>query len=592
MKKLFFTLTIVSVLILSACQEQNNNETTQEDTTNSKEAITYYTVTSDLVEITEDQEYTVTLEAADNWGFSVDNDQDVTKWLVLETQVEALDNQENVAHIESITADSATIIIKIDASQITGFTTNGGADLYLLPELNSMVGVGDNHAQYNASAEKIGNYVIPEVTVDGQIEGEVTQEEGLIFTENEMMFHLNIDGQDLDTSLIDNKTTSISLEEGDGYYTSDYTFSDQGLADEMEDASISYSIQPEDLQITNSGYTLGQEGGGRNWSEIGGDGNGNYNLNFAFAGLEYNGLPVTAAPFNVYIYCYGRTFEIKNGSIYTNDIASWSTTAEKDLPVLCDNYADSLTITWGNSIDASELTVEDLTLTMNSQYGDVLTLEPEEDFTIDTTKNQTIIYVNYTYWAYTPVYQTLTVDVAKEHLTWNQEMYQVDEISYTYDIASVYVYNVMAGGQTGTQTWTIYGLDNLENWQQVFNAPTYTLSAEIEGTIQFYSEENCGTLVDEDSATAYDASEDTNLQLLDNTVYLTRQYNQTEIKIVNNQQITFDKVYSRAELAIKDPKDCTEIEVKPGFILGDTWEEHLRWPWQTFINEGYQGGRS
>lgn len=80
--------------------------------------------------------------------------------------------------------------------------------------------------------------------------------------------------------------------------------------------------------------------------------------------------------------------------------------------------------------------------------------------------------------------------------------------------------------------------------------------------------------------------------MLDNTIYLTRQYNQTEVKSINGQDVTFTKVYSQAESAIKAPKDVTNVTVKSGFILGDTWEEHLRWLWQTFINEGYQGGRS
>ena len=580
-------LSFLGLLVLAACQTQTDSSSSS----SSKSTSTYFEVTSNPIEITTDNQYEVTLNATDTWGFSAQEGQDVTDWLVLKSDKQALTDTSGVAQITAVDSDSSAITITIDSSKITGFSSNGGANLYIMPDSSSIVGTGDNHAHYSETSAKIGKYVIPKVSVDGTIEGKVTQEDGLTFTENQITFQFTVDGEEADSSLMNTEAAKIVLAEGDGYYTSDYTYSDQGLSTKMKNGSISYTIEPEDLQISNSGYELGENGGGRNWSEIGGDGNGNYHLNFKLSGLEYNGLPVSVEKFTADVYCYGRTFEVDDGSIYANDVAKWSTTAE-NTPVLCDDYTDDLIIDWANGFDASKLKAKDLTLTMKSQYGDTLTLTAGDDFTIETKKNRTTIHVNYTYWAYTPVYQTLTVDVAKKHLTWDEDEYKVDDISHDYSIASVYVYNVMAGGQTGTQTWTIYGLDGLENWQQIFNAPTYTLSAEIDGETRYYSEANGGSLVDEASATSYDASTDTNLQLLDNTIYLTRQYNQTEVKSINGQDVTFTKVYSQAESAIKAPKDVTNVTVKSGFILGDTWEEHLRWPWQTFINEGYQGGRS
>lgn len=583
-------LFLLGLVVLAACQSQT--QTDSSSSSSSKSTSTYFEVTSNPIEITTDNQYEVTLNATDTWGFSVQEGQDVTDWLVLKSDKQALTDSSGVAQITAVDSDSSAITITIDSSKITGFSSNGGANLYIMPDSSSIVGTGDNHAHYSETSAKIGKYVIPKVSVDGTIEGEVTQEDGLTFTENQITFQFTVDGEEADGSLMNTEAAKIVLVEGDGYYTSDYTYSDQGLSTKIKNGSISYTIEPEDLQITNLGYELGENGGGRNWSEIGGDGNGNYHLNFKLSGLEYNGLPVSVETFTADVYCYGRTFEVDDGSIYASDVAKWSTTAENNTPVLCDDYTDDLIIDWANGFDASKLKAKDLTLTMKSQYGDTLTLTAGDDFTIETKKNRTTIHVNYTYWAYTPVYQTLTVDVAKKHLTWDEDEYKVDDISHDYSIASVYVYNVMAGGQTGTQTWTIYGLDGLENWQQIFNAPTYTLSAEIDGETRYYSEANGGSLVDEASATSYDASTDTNLQLLDNTIYLTRQYNQTEVKSINGQDVTFTKVYSQAESAIKAPKDVTNVTVKSGFILGDTWEEHLRWPWQTFINEGYQGGRS
>lgn len=588
MKKgiLFF---VSALAVLAACSNTGKQESSKQ--TNESQS-SYYQVTSDNISITKDATYSVTLTTEDTWQFVAEAGQDVTDWLVLKSDKQALTDTSGVAQITAVDSDSSAITITIDSSKITGFSSNGGANLYIMPDSSSIVGTGDNHAHYSETSAKIGKYVIPKVSVNGTIEGEVTQEDGLTFTENQITFQFTVDGDEADSSLMNTEAANIVLAEGDGYYTSDYTYSDQGLSTKMKNGSISYTIEPDDLQITNSGYELGENGGGRNWSEIGGDGNGNYHLNFKLSGLEYNGLPVSVETFTADVYCYGRTFEVDDGSIYANDVAKWSTTAENNTPVLCDDYTDDLIIDWANGFDASKLKAKDLTLTMKSQYGDTLTLTAGDDFTIETKKNRTTIHVNYTYWAYTPVYQTLTVDVAKKHLTWDEDEYKVDDISHDYSIASVYVYNVMAGGQTGTQTWTIYGLDGLENWQQIFNTPTYTLSAEIDGETRYYSEANGGSLVDEASATSYDASTDTNLQLLDNTIYLTRQYNQTEVKSINGQDVTFTKVYSQAESAIKAPKDVTNVTVKSGFILGDTWEEHLRWPWQTFINEGYQGGRS
>lgn len=583
-------LPFLGLMLLTACQAQSQIDSSR--SSSSKSVATYFEVRSNPIKITTDDQYKVTLDATDTWEFSVQEGQDVTDWLVLKSDKQALTDTSGVAQITAVDSDYSAITITIDSSKITGFSSNDGANLYIMPDSSSIVGTGDNHAHYSETSAKIGKYVIPKVSVGGTIEGEVTQEDGLTFTENQITFQFTVDGDEADSSLMNTEDAKIVLAEGDGYYTSDYTYSDQGLSTKMKNGSISYTIEPEDLQITNSGYELGENGGGRNWSEIGGDGNGNYHLNFKLSGLEYNGLPVSVETFTADVYCYGRTFEVDDGSIYANDIAKWSTTAENNTPVLCDDYTDDLIIAWANGFDASKLKAKDLTLTMKSQYGDTLTLTAGDDFTIETKKNRTTIHVNYTYWAYTPVYQTLTVDVAKKHLTWDEDEYKVDDISHDYSIASVYVYNVMAGGQTGTQTWTIYGLDGLENWQQIFNAPTYTLSAEIDGETRYYSEANGGSLVDEASATSYNASTDTNLQLLDNTIYLTRQYNQTEVKSINGQDVTFTKVYSQAESAIKAPKDVTNVTVKSGFILGDTWEEHLRWPWQTFINEGYQGGRS
>ncbi|PKZ97446.1 hypothetical protein [Streptococcus parasanguinis] len=589
MKKgiLFF----VSVLVmLAACSNTGKQESSKQ--TNESQS-SYYQVTSDDISITKDATYSVTLTTKDTWQFVAEAGQDVTDWLVLKSDKQALTDTSGVAQITAVDSDSSAITITIDSSKITGFSSNGGANLYIMPDSSSIVGTGDNHAHYSETSAKIGKYVIPKVSVDGTIEGEVTHEDGLTFKNNQITFKFTVDGKQVDSSLVNNSTAKVTLADGDGYYTTDYVYSDKGLSNKIKNASINYSIKPEDLQITNSGYVLGENGGGRGWSELGGDGNGNYNLNFELSGLKYNGLPISNKIFKAHIYCYGRTFKVDNGSIYATSYLKWSTDSENNLPNLADQYSDNLILSWANGINASKLSEDDVTLTMESEYGDTLKLKRGTDFTLETSKTKTIIEVNYTYWANAPVYTKLKVDVDSEKLNWDDRQYKISKISHSYDIASVYVYNVMAGGQTGTQTWTVYGLDGLTDWQQLFDRPTYTLSyIDTDGKIRYYSEASNGSFVDEANATTFDASGDVKIALKDNTGYFTRRFDQTEDKTIGGITYTFKKVYSHAEAAIKNPNDIQKVTVKAGYIIGDSWEDHLRWPWQNFINKGYKGGRS
>jgi hypothetical secreted protein len=589
MKKgiLFF---VSALAVLAACSNTGKQEPSKQ--TNESQS-SYYQVTSDDISITKDATYSVTLTTEDTWQFVAEAGQDVTDWLVLKSDKQALTDTSGVAQITAVDSDSSAITITIDSSKITGFSSNGGANLYIMPDSSSIVGTGDNHAHYSETSAKIGKYVIPKVSVDGTIEGEVTQEDGLTFKNNQITFKFTVDGKKVDSSLVNNSTAKVTLADGDGYYTTDYVYSDKGLSNKIKNASINYSIKPEDLQITNSGYVLGENGGGRGWSELGGDGNGNYNLNFELSGLKYNGLPISNKIFKAHIYCYGRTFKVDNGSIYATSYLKWSTDSENNLPNLADQYSDNLILSWANGINASKLSEDDVTLTMESEYGDTLKLKRGTDFTLETSKTKTIIEVNYTYWANAPVYTKLKVDVDSEKLNWDDRQYKISKISHSYDIASVYVYNVMAGGQTGTQTWTVYGLDGLTDWQQLFDRPTYTLSyIDTDGKIRYYSEASNGSFVDEANATTFDASGDVKIALKDNTGYFTRRFDQTEDKTIGGITYTFKKVYSHAEAAIKNPNDIQKVTVKAGYIIGDSWEDHLRWPWQNFINKGCKGGRS
>lgn len=561
-------------------------EKSQEETGNK-----YFALNGESVNIQDTGVYTFQLQTKDGWQFDIAENTDVTAWLVNAEGNPAIIDKEGVAFAAN-GEDEFHITVTVDASKITGFTSNGSADLYVMPTGKPVLAAGDNKGQYKASLEKIGAYTIPAVEIDGVLEGEIAGKDGMTFTQDAVTVALKLDG--LDDSLIDGTQASISLLPGDGYYVEEFAFSTGRLADNWTNGESSYSIKVGDIAYTNGGYELTENGGGRGWSEQGGDGNGNYNFNLGVSGIYYNGLPLAEASFKMHLYCYGRTFDVDGGSLIANAQPAWSTTAENDLPILCDVYPDELDVTWPIDFDASALTTEDFTLTMRSEYGDELVLEAGTDFVVESGVTKSVITVSYMLWANTPVYTTLTVDVNPENLSWNEEKYNVTRVSHDYDIASVYCYYVMSGGMTGTQTWSYYGVDGMEEWEQVCNIPNYTLTlVDDNGVVNYYTEDENGNgaFTDiADKATVFDAREDCAAQIVENTVFFTRVYDQTEEKEIDGTVYTFDKVYGNADNVPLEPGDCTGITAKPGYVLGGSFGEHLKWPWQSFIGVGYLGG--
>ena len=196
MKKgiLFF---VSALMVLAACSNTGKQESSKQ-TNESKSS--YYQVTSDDISIKKDATYSVTLTTEDTWQFVAEAGQDVTDWLVLKSDKQALTDTSGVAKITAVDSDSSAITITIDSK----------------------------------TSAKIGKYVIPKVSVDGTIEGKVTQKDGLTFTKNKITFQFTVDGDKADSSLMNTKAANIVLAEGDGYYTSDYTYSDQGLSTKMK----------------------------------------------------------------------------------------------------------------------------------------------------------------------------------------------------------------------------------------------------------------------------------------------------------------------------------------------------------------------
>ena len=141
----------------------------------------------------------------------------------------------------------------------------------------------------------------------GTVEG--TSQKGEIeLTEDTVTVALRLDG--VDDSLIDSSAAVVRLLEGDGYYLSDYQFNDDTLTGEWAGGETTYTLSTEKFSGS--------------FSELGGDGNGNYYANIGVGGLTYNGLPLAEAAFRVHMYAFGRTFTIEsNGSLINDTQPLW-----------------------------------------------------------------------------------------------------------------------------------------------------------------------------------------------------------------------------------------------------------------------------
>lgn len=541
----------------------------------------YYSVETQA-ELAGSELYTVTLGANEGWKWNIPENMDVTAWLVDEQGVPAFDETEGIAsaHLVYGTAEGEEeevpigLEITIDASKISGFSHNGSYELFVKPTGKESIWVtGENHGQYQNCAEPIGTVVIPEVAVNGMIKGNANQE--LELTEGSAELALVLNG--IDDALIDDSQAVIELLDGDGYFTYQYEFEPGALSGEWNGGVTSYEF----------GNISGV------FSPQGGDGNGHYDFRIGISGLRYNGLPLEQAIVRTDLYTFGRTFEVEGGSIIRNTQPIWN--SETDVPVLCDAYPDTFAVEWPVAYDAAALTADDVSLTMVSAYGDELALEAGTDFTVEAQPGVTQITTNYIYWAYAPVYTTMRVEIAADSIVSDELMYEKPDVfTHDYDIATVYVYSVMSGGPTGTQSWTYFGFENLTEASQVFKPATYTLTmTDAEGNTSYYGEDEAGNgvlVAEAADAVAFNCDEECGVRLEGQTVSYDRLYDQTEVKSVNGEEITFTKSYYTAETLPKAISELKGLETAPGYALGESWEDHLKWPWQSFIGTGFQGG--
>ncbi|MBQ8092708.1 MAG: hypothetical protein IJ242_03935 [Clostridia bacterium] len=541
----------------------------------------YYTVNAP-VEISAAEPVVLKLDAKEGWMWNVTDNTDVTAWLVKEDGTPAFADAEGIATAKLVYGPAAdeendvavAVEITIDAARITGFTVNGSYDLYVMPLGKASIwACGNNHGQYQDSKEPAGKVSIPQVSVEGKLTANAGKE--LELTNGSVQILLALDG--IEDSRIDSSAAQITLLPGDGYKLYEVQFEEGTLSDTWTDGKAD--------------YTMGNIGG--NFTPQGGDGNGHYDFRIGVSGIRYNGLPLSEAIVRTDFYSFGRTFLTEGGSLILGSTPVW--TSDADIPVICDVYPDTFTATWPVEFDASKLTDNDVSVTLISTYGDEMALEAGKDFVVAASANKTEITLNYIYWAYAPVYTTMRVNVNTENATWNELMYKPGALfSHDYQISSVYIYNVMSGGPSGTQAWTIFGLNNLTDSHQVYMDATYTLTAaDADGNTFFYGEDENGKgirVAKEADAVAFNCDEECNVHLEGDTVYYTRLFDQTEDREIDGETITFTKNYANCESLLRSVDSLIDVELAPGYAIGTGWEDHIKWPWQTFVDVGYKGG--
>ncbi|MGN0801355.1 MAG: hypothetical protein ACI4MF_02035 [Candidatus Faecivicinus sp.] len=541
----------------------------------------YYAVNAPI-EISGAETVILTLDAQEGWMWNITDNTDVTAWFVTVDGAPAFNETEGVATATLVYGAAegeeeevpVALEIAIDASRISGFAANGAYDLCVFPTGKSTIWVcGENRGQYVDSVELAGRVVLPEVSVDGVLTANTGME--LEATNDTVQVVLTMDG--IDDSRIDASEAQISLLPGDGYKLYEVNFAEGTLSDTWTDG--------------RADYTMGEISG--NFSPQGGDGNGHYDFRIGISGLKYNGLPLSQAIVRTDFYSFGRTFDVAGGSLILNSEPVWASEAE--IPVICDAYPDTVSAAWPIAFDASALTAEDVTVTLISTYGDELTLEPGTDYTVSASGNTTEVTLNYIYWAYAPVYTTMRVSVSTANVTYDEQMYAPAEVfSHDFAIGSVYIYSVMSGGPSGTQAWTFFGLDNLTDSHQVYKDATYTLTAvDEEGNTFFYGEDESGNAIrvsSEAEAVAFNCDEECDVHVEEDTVYYTRLTNQTEDREIDGETITFTKNYYNCESLLRSVDSLIDVELQPGYVIGESWEDHLKWPWQSFVGVGYQGG--
>lgn len=433
-------------------------------------------------------------------------------------------------------------------------------------------------------------------------------------------------GDDVDDSKINSSNAVVKLIDGSGYYAEELILSEsaQHLSGAWENGKLTYELTTGDLEWNNWDYYdtdyKRDYNSGREWSMMGGDGNGVYFFTLEVSGITYDGKAVAAARIPFAVYIYGRssadlglsTKFVQNtyDESYTSGLAQsdeiqWNWyTANPDSekagePYLNDPYTDYISVVWPTGTDASGITAEDVTVTLRSVYGEELVLSEnngygEQEYAVISHEGETEVFVTYQQWAYVPVYSTMEITIDNGEL----------QATHTYDISSVTTYLVQTGGGglTVDHTVTVYNHYGIENMTLENSVNTgYTLSAEIDGTTYYYAEDENGVAYlseavqvpnvwgfgtsagAPDDAMTFDGTEKYHLAVYNNVVYVETRLDNTEVKTVNGEEITFTQNIS----ATKSDADmiAAGATLVPGYNLNGSSAD--KWSWSFRYQSGW-----
>lgn len=271
---------------------------------------------------------------------------------------------------------------------------------------------------------------------------------------------LTLEGEDLDDSKIDSSNAVVSLLPGDGYYTDELILNADKLEGTWQNGTLEYTLKEGDLEWNVGDYQYLDDNSGREWSILGGDGNGCYTFRFEVSGITYDGKPVDAASFQVKVYIWGRTGtdlapvitdlaaenHLPSGASQGKE-TQWTWAGEQGdflggeaKPILCDDKQDDFFITWPTGTDASSVTADNVTVTLNTQYGESYQLKSAGEhvrYAVFTSESETQVAVTFRHAAFTPVFNTMTIEVNADGLS----------ASNTYDIAHFYPAEMSLGRQ-------------------------------------------------------------------------------------------------------------------------------------------------
>ncbi|KAJ5735737.1 uncharacterized protein N7483_000862 [Penicillium malachiteum] len=575
------------------------------------------------IDDTQTQDFELKANCGLTWNIS--SLADVTSWFVDCKNQSIFGQSSNVAQVATVNGNLLTI--QLDASKITSFSTNGPGTLTIRPPSRALRTTGKT--TYIPTSVVVGSYKIPKLNIMSDIRGSAyTHAKSTLkemfgidveyYAGTSAKFFLDLPG--LDDARINSDNATITLTDGDGYYTSEYNLTSNKLADSWLNGWTEYSLNKGDLVINTGDYLITDSDSGREWSCLGGNGQGQYLFNLQVAGITYNGLPVTPETFPVQVYIYGYNYtadaltkygegtiivpvmeplsdKISNPPQRGSSVEyTWVGLGNK--PNLGDAFADDVYITWPVGTDASNLEACDVQIVLHSVHGATFTLMAGRDFVLSTSSGETQIAVILQNWPFEPVYPTMSITVNGDRLKGTKP--SLASLTKNYDIASMFVYLAQQGGGgttvDGTVTaYSFYGFENLDNVSQIAEPANYTLGTTVKGVEKYYAEDSNGTgvLVNSSSAaTVYDGSgvDDMNIQLIGNTLYITTRVNATATETIKDEAVTFTKSYSGGATLSPDVADPS-LTGQPGYAINrtNTWIFHEKWAWQPSIKVGWGG---